>query len=370
MNRKLLRTLAVTGLALGQYVSLAESQVNHASSDKAGYGQPLTTDSNLLTGRIAVEGGGSTQPPDATVVLECDGSEPSRVTTRLDGSFTLDHSNYQGSYIDKPGSYGLSPPIRSVAFCSLYADAPGYSSERLFISADQQITDVGTIMLHPAKGQAPAESATVSVGTLAAPPAAKKAFEKGNQQAKKKNWQLACEYFHRAIDIYPRYAVAWLELGRAQIQQQALPDAQQSFQRAIAEDSHFVPGYLELTNVAAKQKDWTLVASTTDHLAQLAPDLSPKLWFFNSVAQMNLGNISQATKGATRGLRLDVRHEVPQLEYLYGMLLAKEGNYAAAVEHIRRYLQLSPHAADAGSAQGTLSRVERLASEGPQHATR
>lgn len=360
MEQRLFVGITALALLLTQCMSLADAQLNRGQKEGR-HDQAQGAETRILIGRVAVEGG-SAQVPDATVVLECDASERTVTSLSVDGNFSLSWMAAQSSFEARSSSTAPSSGS-AVAFCSLYADAPGYTSERLFISIDQPIEQVGTIILHPAKGQASAENATVSVDALAAPPAARKDFEKGNQQAKKKNWQSACDYFQRAIKIYPRYAIAWLELGRAQLQQHALTDAQRSFQQAIAEDNHFISGYLELTDVAAKQKDWTLVAATTDHLTQLAPEFSPKVWFFNSVAQFYLGNLSQAERSVKRGLRLDARHELPQMEYLYGMVLAREGNYGQAVEHIKTYLQLMPREADVRNVQSTLSKLEQLASQ-------
>jgi TolA-binding protein len=368
MNSCFFATIAALGFLVTECMSLA-AQADLAQQE-GGQSQAHNGTTQIITGRVAVEGG-SAQVADATVVLECDGAVRQRTNTSVDGNFTLSGSAVQTSFDASSGSARFpakpSPIPSTVVFCSLYAEAPGYTSEPLFLSVDQssEITDAGTIMLRSPKGKKSVENATVSVGTLAAPSDAKKVFEKGMEQAKKKKWQSACEYFRRAIEIYPRYAVAWLELGRAQLEQKALPDAQHSFQRAIAEDDHFIAAYLDLTDVAAKQKDWALVAGTTDHLAQLAPDLSPKTWFFNSVAKFNLGNIVGAEQSVIRGLKLDARHKVPQLEYVYGVVLARQGKYDQAIEHIRSYLQRSPHGEAIPEAQSTLSTLERLTSHTP-----
>ena len=324
----------------------------------------------VLTGKVSIEGSSAEVPINTEVVLECGEAERARVKTDLGGSFSFQTNFPEPSYAST-SQLGASGTQTTEAFCELYADSPGYTSERLHLSPGMsEVAQVGTIMLHPTEAQPSNESATVSVATLKAPDKAKKAFAKGQQQAKKRNWQSACDYFRRAIEMYPRFALAWLELGRAQLQQHDLAVAQQSFQRAIAEDTHLISGYLELTDLAAKQKEWGLVAGTTDNLAQMAPDLSPKVWFFNSVAKFNLGDMANAERSVKRGLTLDRRHEVPQLEYVYGMVLARQHNYVQAVEHIRTYIRIAPHDEGVENANSMLSTIEQLASQMPQESNR
>lgn len=203
----------------------------------------------------------------------------------------------------------------------------------------------------------------VSAATLAAPEKAKKNFAKGQDQAKKGRWAAACDSFRKAIQVYPRYAVAWLELGRAQLHQNNINDAQQSFVSATTQDSKLLPAYVELARLQAAQQQWKAMARTTANLVELAPDTSAAFWFLDSAANYNLQNLARAEKSAERGLRLDKAHRVPQLEYLYGLILGTRQNYGVAVQHIKSYLQLSPSAQDAHEAQHRVAEFEKLASK-------
>jgi tetratricopeptide (TPR) repeat protein len=373
MNKSFVGRIVGLSVLVAIWLSVGTTHTKLAAQDVR-RDQADDLQSQILVGRVAVENG-SAQVPDVTVVLECNGSERLRVNASLDGSFTVTRNaapSSSSAISSRPGTLSLPPGDRSAAsaFCVLYADAPGYTSEQLNISADRaEFMEVGTIVLHPLNPALKA-SATVSVASLAAPDKAKKAFEKGAQEEKKANWRSAGKYFRRAVEIYPQYGLAWRQLGRVQLQLHDLAEAQQSFQRAIAEDPHSAAGYLDLAEVAAQQKDWKLVAGTTDHLAQIAPDCSPKVWFFNSVARLNMGDVVKAEQSVKRGLRLDARREVPQLEYVYGVVLAREGRYVQAVEHVTTYLQLAPHAADLDAAKTTLSTVKALAARTPRDASR
>jgi tetratricopeptide (TPR) repeat protein len=195
----------------------------------------------------------------------------------------------------------------------------------------------------------------VSVTSLAAPEKAQRAFEKGEEEARKGKLQSAAEYFKKAVAMYPRYAIAWLELGRVKARQSSWVDARHCFQQAIAEDSKLVDGYLELAHVAAQEQNWQDLADVTNHLIQLSPDASAEYWFLNSAAYYSLGKLQQAENSITRGLRLDSRHDFAQMEYLYGLILGSKKEYKAAAEHVSEYLRLAPGAEDSQAARNLLA---------------
>lgn len=314
-----------------------------------------------LEGKVATEDGSSV--PDAVAILECGNSETARASVDHSGNFSMSINLVDSN----TGTMPEKLPTGTIDTqhwnqCELYSDAPGYESERLRMFGLHQIgvIKLGIIFLHPVSRPVDDRS-TVSVTSLAAPDKAKKNFEKGQEQERKGKWSAACDYFKKAVEVYPRFAIAWLELGRSQVKQNDLTDAQQSFHRATEQDPHLVEGYVQSASLAIQQKQWKELADSTDHIVQLSPDSTPNFWFLNSAANFNLGDVGRAESSATRGLRLDPNHRLPQLEYLYGLILARRGDYKAAAEHMQSYLQLSPHAPDAAEAQNKLAQLQKLA---------
>ncbi|HZR65764.1 MAG TPA: tetratricopeptide repeat protein [Terriglobales bacterium] len=210
---------------------------------------------------------------------------------------------------------------------------------------------------------------TVSVSSLSAPDKARKAFEKAEEEVRKGRWQAATTYFRKAVETYPKYAIAWLELGRVQARQSSYAEAQNCFRQAVAQDSKLLDGYVELAKVATRQENWTDLADASDHLIQLAPGSSPEYWYMNSMAYYNLGKLNQAEASATHGLDLDPRHQVPEMEYVYGLILGTKKDYKGAAEHMSAYLRLAPDAQDKDIAKNLLAGYvyrEQLAAEDQQ----
>jgi tetratricopeptide (TPR) repeat protein len=322
-----------------------------------------------LMGKVQVEGGADVAK-DTLVVLEC-GSKV-RASSNVDshGNFSL---VLNGTGSDERGWGNSEIGSQTLVNCSLSAQAPGYRSSSALLAGenDSGIVQVGTLVLQPlATAQNPVEEFTVSAASLAAPEKAKQQFQKGTEQERKGKWAAAADHFRKALQVYPRYAVAWLELGRTQIQQNDFTEAQQSFRQAATHDSKLLPAYFELARLQVDQKDWKALAETTGKMIELAPDSSPMFWFLDAAANYHLHDLARAESSVTRGLRLDTKHSVPQLEYLYGLVLGTHGVYTGAAPHIRSYLKLAPHATDSGNAQQVLSEFERLSSEAPATAER
>jgi tetratricopeptide (TPR) repeat protein len=244
--------------------------------------------------------------------------------------------------------------------CQVRALLAGYTSQVVDLAsrvAGENHADMGNIVLHRI-GQT--QGFTISATTAAAPPKARKDYEKGLALEKKSDWHGAEQKFQSAVGLYPKYAVAWVELARTQINQGREVEANQSLQKAVQADSQFVPAYEEMAEIAASRKQWKDLVEVTDQVVRLNPVGFPRYWFLNAAANYNLHNYDLAQKSAQRGLNTDPEHHFPQLEFLLGLTLALKHDYHGAVGHLRNYLQLAPNAQDANEARDRLTQVEAL----------
>ena len=125
--------------------------------------------------------------------------------------------------------------------CQLRAVLPGFVAETIDLarrSPNQSgRVDVGTIVLHRMKE---VQGFTISVTSALAPRKAAEECEKGCGAEKKSKWSEAKSRFARAVEIYPDYAAAWLELGRIQMRLNDVASAKLSFERSASADSKFI----------------------------------------------------------------------------------------------------------------------------------
>ncbi len=182
------------------------------------------------------------------------------------------------------------------------------------------------------------DGATVSITSLEAPPAAKKAFEKGAQQMKKGEWNAAQSSLEKAVSIYPKYAVAWYGLGVCFEAENKVEDAIKASQRAIAADPKYPDSYRTVAMLAVKQRKWQDAAFASGKLTELDPLHFPEGYYLNAVANLNLFRFDAAVKSAREAIQHDSSHSLPNAEQVLGLALADENKYSEAEQHLQAYL--------------------------------
>ncbi len=126
-----------------------------------------------------------------------------------------------------------------------------------------------------------------------------------------------------------------------------LEEARSAYARAIAIDARLFSAYARWAVIDASQERWDQVAATTDAAIKLNPVDWPVLFFYNAVANFNLGRLKEAEQSAKRAIAADAETQLPRAHYILGRILAARGDYRGAVEHMSKYLDLMTFAADA-----------------------
>jgi len=249
--------------------------------------------------------------------------------------------------------------------CELRARLVGYRSQVVSLAMRRPLDspDVGIILLHRLS---PNEGGTVSAISLAAPKDAKKAYDKGLDLIKKKKADEALKNFEKAVEIYPKYAMAWYELGRLRLAAGDKDTARGSFEYAIKADPKYVAPYMELAVLEVQAQKWQEVANITETAVKLDPFDYPQAHFFNAVANYNLKNTEAAEKSALQAERLDTRHAMPQNLHLLGILLAQRQDYKGAAERFRTYLKFAPPTADLSTVKSQLDQMEKFVAQNPE----
>jgi tetratricopeptide (TPR) repeat protein len=339
----------------------------------------------FISGRVLLEDG---TPPTESVVIErvCSGSPHSEGYTDSRGYFSIqlggtnnavlhDASEDMGSFsgrsaggMDGFGGGGLGQStMRSGSMgsdnrfmdCDLRARLVGFRSQTVSLANRRAMDppDVGTILLHRLT---PTEGTTISASSLAAPKDAKKAYEKGMGDLKKKKFDDAFKNFQKAVEVYPNYAAAWFELGRLHGANGDAALARGSFQEAVKAEPKFVSPYMEMAVIDWKAEKWQSVAELTDKVVKLDSFDYPQAYFLNSLANYYLKNMDAAEKSAREAVRLDTRKQYLTTIRLLGVILAQKEDYTGAVEQLKSYLQLAPQASDAATVRNQLSQLEKL----------
>ncbi len=263
-----------------------------------------------------------------------------------------------GNTMGGMGRSGRGISERDLIGCELRASLPGYRSEIVNLSGRRTLDnpDVGTIVMHPL---ANVEGKTFSMTSAMAPKDAKKAYDKGMDLLKKKKSGEALKEFEKATTGYPKYAIAWHQLGLLHEADKRPEDARKAYQQSLAADSRYVKPYLQLAGLAIQEQKWQELAETTDRIIKLDPIDFPQAYFFNSVANYNLQKYDEAEKSAREAVKRDERHRWPKAQHVLGILLAMKDDYSGAVDNIKGYLKFAPNAGDADTVKKQLSDFEK-----------
>jgi tetratricopeptide (TPR) repeat protein len=205
------------------------------------------------------------------------------------------------------------------------------------------------------------EGTSISITALNAPKEAKKAYESGVAAMAHKKWEAAQRDFERAVADYPRYAPAWSDLGEVLMQDLKPQEARAACEHALEADPKYLKPYLQLARLALSDGRIEDAGRITTRALALNPVEFPGLYYYDAVVDLRLKRLDDAERSARRAAELDSNHEIPLAESLLGTLLAAKGDRSGAIEHYRKYLQISPDATDASTVKRRIAELEAAA---------
>lgn len=337
----------------------------------------------ILMGKVVMEDG--TPPPDSvTIQLVCRANPRNVGFTDGKGGFSIDLGSrmndatlmdasqnsgggggafggpFGGSSGNRTGSMNGSNGMneRDLMGCDLQAALAGFRSEQINLSTRHALDnpDVGSIILHRL---ANVEGLTISATSAFAPKDAKKAFDKGREAERKQKWDEAEKDFQKAVDLYPKYAAAWYQLGLVQQEKKNEDAARKSYAQALAADAKFVSPYQELAMMDAREQKWQDVIDDTNRLLRLNAVDFPQAWMFNSLGNYYMKNLEAAEKSAREGISHDAGHHYATMNHVLAAILEQKHDYAGAAEQLRVYIQFAPNATDIAQVRQQLSAVEK-----------
>ena len=312
-------------------------------------------------------------PPPERVLIEriCNGRVRPEGYTDSKGNFSFLLGAQMGAIPDASAGLSSSPfgpdaglrngvNPRDLNGCEIRASLSGFLSTTIILMSRTVLDDPNIGVLYLSR-LGSVDELTLSVTTASAPKDAQNAYEKGIDNAKKQKWTDAERDFLKAVQVYPRYSVAWYELGRVYQQEKKFDDAARALNEAIKIDPKFASPYGQLSFLAAVQSKWDDVVTHSSQFIKLRPNVSADVYFYSAVAHYNLNQINVARDHARQAATLDPQHRIPRAHHLLGVILAQAKEYNEAAEELRLYLKLAPNAPEADAIKLMLAEIGNAA---------
>jgi tetratricopeptide (TPR) repeat protein len=337
----------------------------------------------IVSGDVRMDDGSA--PPDAVQINRvCNGR--TILAARTDSMGRFNFSIGSGGSATATADAGQAPPQASnvnkalnasstqytnpitseLRDCEVQAVLPGFRTEsvRLSIRDTSDDTRVGTIILHPLSRSG---ALTISVTTAAAPAAARKAYDKAMESFGKEKWAAAESELETAVKIYPKFAIAWYQLGLVHQKRNASSDAVEAWKEALKQDPKYIKPYESLAAMADQREDWTAAEQYSREWLQLDPSDFPAAYLINAIANARLNRMEAAERAAQGGLEVDKDRKIARLSYVMGLILLQKQQYADAAKYLRAYLELAPNARDAAIVREQLGKLDQQAGSGRPH---
>lgn len=334
-----------------------------------------------ISGKVMLEDG--TPPPDSvTIERVCSGSVRPEGYTNSKGHFSFELGRNNNVMADASTSGGIDDGLfggrstgpggaprntgfgsntgineRALMGCEIRANLPGFRGESVPLAGRRSLDnpDIGTIIL---RRLANVEGFTFSMTTALAPKEAKKSYEKGLDLAKKKKNAEAMAEIEKATSAYPKYAIAWFDLGRLYEIEKRPAEAQRAFEAAIAADGKYVKPYVNLATIHAQNKNWEKAAEISAKGIKLNPFEYPFLHYLAGVSNLNLGKLDDAEKAVREASKLDTKGQNARIDQLLGVILAQKNDIKGAKESFANYLKKDPNSPEAQQVRIQMARLD------------
>jgi tetratricopeptide (TPR) repeat protein len=299
--------------------------------------QPSLTQPLFISGRVMLEGG--TVPPEPVAIERiCNGAARKQSYTDTKGAFQFQLDQNPGFLEASESTASPTTTITSTSLmnsqaqdalkmryqgCEIRAVLAGYTSSTavLRLQGGSWQYDLGVIFI---KGTENVPGTTISMTTMNAPDSAKHAYEKGRKAFGENKFSEAEKELNVAVKAYPNFAAAWSLLGDIHQQQKQFEPAIKEYNQALAADPRFVNPSFGLALIAMQEKRWEDAARFSDQVAKMNSLAFPSAYFYNAVANYNLGRLEPAEQSARKFKSLDVEHRHPDILSAAGPYLHAE----------------------------------------------
>ena len=202
-------------------------------------------------------------------------------------------------------------------------------------------------------------SPLVSASALAAPAKAKKEYADACAALKQKKTEIAEKHLRNAVQKYSKYSAAWVTLGQLLASQNNTAEARKACAQGSTVEPNYVPAYLCLAELAARERAWGDVLQFSNRVLQLDPNTIPIAYEYSAVANLRSEKLDEAEKMAKRALEMDKKNTDPRVYFLLAQIYEAKGDRASEAFYLREYLKFAGTSDEMAAMKLYLARLEQ-----------
>ncbi len=240
---------------------------------------------------------------------------------------------------------------------TLIVTADGYDTyvERLDLTTGGGMPGI-YITLRPTRNEENTAPNSVARTDATAPRKARQELEKGERASAAQKLSEARAHFQKAVNIYPCYARAQMDLALTLMQERALSPAEAPLKKAIECDPDFAEPYFHLGRLLNAQRRYGESRSVLAEALRRAPG-SWVLYYHLGEADEGLKNYPLAEQDLLRALSFGPGVSASVHEKLADVYL-RENEYEKAYREMRAYLQADPDGPYAARIKAVMKQME------------
>jgi Tfp pilus assembly protein PilF len=196
----------------------------------------------------------------------------------------------------------------------------------------------------------------VSASELNCPPKARNELEKGMEAFNQGDLKKAEEKLRKAIEIYPKYARAWNNLGVVLMRQNDQAGAREAWLKSVEADDKFSSGYLNLARLSLRDKN-NAEAETYIAKALVPNPNNPEALTLLAREELFAQQYEKAIYNAHKVHAMPHEH-YPDVHLIAGEALLHQNKNADAVKEYELYLQEDPDSPNAAQVKTAMAQIQ------------
>jgi tetratricopeptide (TPR) repeat protein len=183
-------------------------------------------------------------------------------------------------------------------------------------------------------------------------------YEKACRALREKKASDAEKHLQRAVIESPKYATAWATLGQVLGLERRVDEARRACLQGVTVDTTYVPAYLCLADIAAREFGWDEVLRFSARAVELDPSSNAVAYEYHAAALLNLHDVAAAEKSGVRAVEIDFKHSEPRALFVLAQIYEAKGDTASEVTELHEYLKYAKDSSDMVFIKQALAKLE------------